>query len=375
MRVLVIGATGAIGTRLLPQLRQAGHEVIGTSRSAAKAGQLRSLGAEPFVLDALDPDAVRRTFAASRPDAVIYQATALANLSDLKHFDRSFAPTNRLRTEGVDMMLAAAKEAGVSRIVAQRYASHRYARVGGPVKTEEDPLDPVPPHPEALAAMARTDEAVTKARGIALRYGSFYGDPVDPLVTAVRTRKFPVVGDGGGGLVFHPFGGRRLGHGARCRARGASHLQHRRRRTGPHPGVANRAGEDPGYPSAQHFPKFTARVFAGEVVVIMATQSAGAQRQGQGRAQLASSLLQLATGLRGHLRSGRPREAGRLRPDRNGGEPKRSLGTVGRRGWLAGRCLGAGRRSIWPWATATNGPRGARPRCRFRPAAQQCVRS
>src|SRR5262249_55516747 len=133
-------------------------------------------------------------------EAIIYEATALAGLSDLKHFDRSFAQTNRLRTEGTDSLLAAARAAGVQRVVTQSYALHRYAREGGPVKTEDDPLDPTPPAAmgETITAMAQLDQAVTTAGGIALRYGNFYGDPNDGLVAAVRSRKFPIVGDGGG---------------------------------------------------------------------------------------------------------------------------------------------------------------------------------
>ncbi|HKO23747.1 MAG TPA: NAD(P)-dependent oxidoreductase, partial [Chloroflexota bacterium] len=121
MRVLVVGASGAIGTHLVPQLRARGHEVIGTSRSASKAERLRALGAEPIVLDVLDATATRAAVAATRPDAIIYQATALAELSDIKHFDRGFAQTNRLRTEGTDILLAAARATGVRRIVAQSY--------------------------------------------------------------------------------------------------------------------------------------------------------------------------------------------------------------------------------------------------------------
>jgi 2-alkyl-3-oxoalkanoate reductase len=189
-----------IGTRIVSQLRQRGHEVTGTTRSAGKAERLRALGAEPVVLDALKTSAVLGVVAAARPDAIIYQATALAGISDLKHFDRSFAQTSRLRTEGVDILIAAAREAGVRRVVAQSYGAHRYAREGGWVKTEDDPLDPDPPAAmrEAIAAMAHLDEAVTAAGGIALRYGSFYGDPGDAWPTVMRARKFPVVGDGGG---------------------------------------------------------------------------------------------------------------------------------------------------------------------------------
>jgi 2-alkyl-3-oxoalkanoate reductase len=203
MRVVVVGASGAIGSRLIPQLAERGHQVTGTSRSAAKAGQLRSLGAEPAMLDVLDAGAVRDVLAKARPDAIIYQATALAGQAFSRKMDRVFAPTNELRTKGTDILLAAAAEAGVPRFIAQSFAPYRYAHEGGPVKTEEDPLytDPPAGARATFAAMAHLDGAVTGAGGIALRYGGFYGDP-DAMVAAVRKRMYPVVGDGAGIMSF-----------------------------------------------------------------------------------------------------------------------------------------------------------------------------
>jgi nucleoside-diphosphate-sugar epimerase len=200
MRVFVTGATGAIGARLVPQLVERGHEVIGTSRSPQKAGRLRAQGAEPVVLDLLDSGGVQEAVAAARPDAIVHEATALAGMSDVKHFDRSFAETNRLRTEGTDALLAAARDVGVGRFVAQSYAGWPYAREGGPVKTEEDPLDPtpVPAMRETLAAIRHLEQGVVDAGGIALRYGGLYGSPDDAQVELVRKRRFPIVGDGGG---------------------------------------------------------------------------------------------------------------------------------------------------------------------------------
>jgi len=204
MRVLVVGASGVIGTRLVPQLRRCGHEVIGSCHSPGKAGQVRALGAEPITLDALDATAVREAVAAARPDAIICQATALADAGFSRNLDRSFAQTNRLRTEGTDILLAAAREEGVRRFVAQSFASYRYAREGGWVKTEGDPLDPAPPASarETNAAMTHLDRAVTDAGGIALRYGGFYGAASDGLIGPVRKRQFPVVGDGSGVSSF-----------------------------------------------------------------------------------------------------------------------------------------------------------------------------
>ena len=203
MRVLVVGASGAIGTRLIPKLTDRGHEVIGSSRSPAKGERLRALGAQPIVLDVLDARAVRAAVGAARPEAIIYQATALADAGFSRNLDRAFAQTNRLRTEGTDILLAAAREAGVRRFVAQSFAPYRYAREGGPVKTEDDPLDSAPPATarQTFAAMNHLDQAVTGAGGIALRYGGFYGDP-DALIKAVRKRQYPIIGDGAGVMPF-----------------------------------------------------------------------------------------------------------------------------------------------------------------------------
>ncbi len=204
MRVLVVGASGAIGTRLVPQLIDRGHEVIGTFRSPGNAKRVRALGAEPIALDLLGARAVRKAVLETEPEAIVHQATALADVRFGKSLDRSFAPTNRLRTEGTDALLAAAREAGVHRFVAQSFASYRYAREGGPVKTEDDPLDPSPPASarETNAAMSHLDLAVTDAGGIALRYGGFYGAANDGLLGPVRKRRFPIVGDGGGVSSF-----------------------------------------------------------------------------------------------------------------------------------------------------------------------------
>ena len=200
MRVMVVGASGAIGTRLVPQLADRGHEVIGTFSSPGNAGRVRALGAQPVLLDLLDPGAVRQAVLETRPGAIIHQATALAGGGFSRKLDRTFAQTNRLRTEGTDALLAAAREAGVPRFIAQSFAPYRYAREGGLVKTEDDPLDPAPPAgaQETNAAMAYLDRVVTEAGGIALRYGGFYGNPGDQLVKAVRKRQFPIIGHGEG---------------------------------------------------------------------------------------------------------------------------------------------------------------------------------
>jgi nucleoside-diphosphate-sugar epimerase len=204
MRVFVAGATGAIGSRLVPQLIERGHEVFGIATSPASAERVRALGAQPVVLDLLDPRAVRKAVLETQPDAIVHQATALANVRFSRHLDRSFAQTNRLRTEGTDALLAAAREAGVPRFVAQSFASLRYARDGGPVKTGDDPLDPdpVPGTRETNGAMRYLDETVAAAGGIVLRYGSFYGAGNDGFVEPVRKRQLPIVGDGAGVTSF-----------------------------------------------------------------------------------------------------------------------------------------------------------------------------
>ena len=278
MRVFVAGASGAIGTRLVPQLIDRGHEVIGTFVSNGNAGRLQALGAKPVKLDLLDPRAVREAVVEAEPDAIVHQATALADLSDFKNFDRTFARTNRLRTEGTDTLLAAARDAGVRRFVAQSYASVRYAREGGPVKTEDDPLDraPVPAMRETIAAMSHLEEAVTDAGGIALRYGAFYGASNDGLIEPIRKRQFPIVAKGDGVTSFI--------HLEDAAAATMLALEH------DGPGIYNIVDDEPaparewlpvlaevlGAKRPRRVPRWLARLFAGEAVAMMATESRGA---------------------------------------------------------------------------------------------------
>ena len=138
MKVFVAGATGAIGKQLVPRLVAAGHEVVGMTRSESKTAALSDLGATPVVADALDPDQVADAVARAHPDVIVHQLTAIGKL-DLRHFDRDFALTNRLRTEGTDHLLSAGRAVGVRRFVAQSYGAWPYVRTGGRVKTEEDP--------------------------------------------------------------------------------------------------------------------------------------------------------------------------------------------------------------------------------------------
>jgi nucleoside-diphosphate-sugar epimerase len=278
MRVFVAGASGAIGTRLVPQLIHEGHEVIGSSRSPASAERVAALGAEPVVLDLLNPRAVRKAVLEAEPDAIVHQATALADVRFSKNLDRSFAATNRLRREGTDALLAAAREAGVSRFVAQSYASMRYAREGGPVKSEADPLDadPVDGMRETCAAMTYLDEAVTAAGGIALRYGGFYGASNDGLIEPVRKRQFPIVGDGGGVSSFI-----HLDDAASATILALEH---------DGPAIYNVVDDEPapvrewlpvladalGAKPPRRFPVWLARLFAGDVGVMLGTEARGA---------------------------------------------------------------------------------------------------
>jgi nucleoside-diphosphate-sugar epimerase len=213
MTVFVTGATGALGKQLVPLLVANGHEVIGMTSSPARQDLIRSLGARSVVADALDPDAVAQAVAQAEPEVIVHEATALSGSMDLRHFERTFALTNRLRTEGTDHLLAAGRAVGVSRFVAQSYAGWPYARTDGAVKTEDDPLDPTPVEPMRTTheAIRHLEEAVTAAgwtEGIVLRYGGFYGPgtslslPDGEHVELIRKRKFPIVGKGTGVWSF-----------------------------------------------------------------------------------------------------------------------------------------------------------------------------
>jgi nucleoside-diphosphate-sugar epimerase len=203
MRVFLAGATGAIGRPLIRRLVAAGHSVTATTRSEAKLEVLWDLGVKPVLVDGLDAAAVGTAVAAAEPDAIVHQMTALSGPADLRHFDRTFAATNELRTAGTDNLLAAARAAGVRRFVAQSFTGWPNERTGGPVKTEDDPLDPNPPREQrqSLAAIRHVERAVTEAplEGVVLRYGMFYGPGTsDEMLDLVRKRRMPIVGDGGG---------------------------------------------------------------------------------------------------------------------------------------------------------------------------------
>jgi len=279
MRVFVTGASGAIGSRLVPQLIHAGHDVIGAHNSPASAELLRTLGATPVLVDLLDAGAVRKAVLENEPEAIVHEATALANVKFSRNMDKVTATTSELRTKGADALLAAAREAGVRRFVAQSVAAFsRYAREGGPVKTEDDPLDPTPPRAfeQSAAAMAYLERAVTGFGGIALRYGAFYGAANDGMIEPVRKRQFPIVGDGGGIWPWI--------HLDDAAAATVLALEH------DGPAIYNIVDDEPapvrewlpvlaqalGAKPPRRFPTWLARLLAGEIVVVLSTEARGA---------------------------------------------------------------------------------------------------
>jgi nucleoside-diphosphate-sugar epimerase len=285
MRVFVAGATGAIGKQLVPRLVEAGHEVHGMTRSESKQAMLHELGAVPVVADALDPDQVAEAVGRARPDVIVHQLTAIPATLDLRHFDRDFALTSRLRTEGTDYLLSAGQAVGVRRFVAQSHILS-YARTGGPVKGEEDPFDRSPAREmrETLAAILHLEEAVLDARwteGIVLRYGHLYGPgtslaPGAEQFEMIRRRKFPLVGDGGGVWSFI--------HVADAAEATVAAVERGNR------GVYNIVDDDPapvaewlpalaqtlGAKKPMRVPRFVGRLFAGEAGAVMMTELRGA---------------------------------------------------------------------------------------------------
>jgi nucleoside-diphosphate-sugar epimerase len=204
MRIFVAGGGGTIGRQLIPKLVAEGHEVVATARSSAKLGDIRTSGADAVVMDGLDEASVNAAVTGARPDVVVHQMTALATVSDLRHFDRKFELTNRLRTEGTRYLLDAAAKTGARRLVAQSFTGWTNERAGSPVKDEASPLDARPPKTmrHSLEAIAELEGVVTTAapgvEGVVLRYGNFYGPRSTALLDAVRRRKLPVVGSGAG---------------------------------------------------------------------------------------------------------------------------------------------------------------------------------
>jgi nucleoside-diphosphate-sugar epimerase len=255
------------------------------TRSESKQATLSELGAVPVVADALDPDQVAEAVGRARPDVIVHQLTALGG-ADIRHLDRGFTLTNRLRTEGTEHLLSAGQAVGVRRFVAQSISAIAYARTGGPVKSEEDPLDPTPAREMRgiLGAIRHLEKAVLDARwteGVVLRYGAFYGPgtsmaPGGEQFEMIRKRKFPLVGDGGGVWSFI--------HIADAAEATVAAVEHGSR------GVYNVVDDDPapvaewlpalarelGANKPMRVPRFVARLFAGEAGVVMMTDLRGA---------------------------------------------------------------------------------------------------
>jgi nucleoside-diphosphate-sugar epimerase len=281
MRIFVAGATGAVGRRLVPRLVRAGHAVVGLTRTPAKAAILRELGAEPVVADALDQRAVQAAVHAARPDVIVHELTDLKGAADLRKFDRAFANSNRLRTRGTDYLLAAARDTGVKRMIVQSFCGWPYARSGGPVKSEDDPLDPTPPEEmrRTLDAIRYQERVVTTSsgpEGVALRYGAFYGPDTgafDPAtIDQIRKRRVPLIGDGGAWWSFlHIDDAAEATALAVERGKGIYNIADDEPAPVREwlPAVAAMLGAKPPF----HLPKWLARIAAGEHLVAMMTQS------------------------------------------------------------------------------------------------------
>jgi 2-alkyl-3-oxoalkanoate reductase len=290
MKVFVAGSTGALGKRLVPMLVESGHGVFAMTRTPAKRAAIEAAGATAVVADALDRAAVDDAVRAAEPEAVVHQLTALAGLTgNPRRFDREFATTNRLRTEGTDHLLRAAQGSGARRFVIQSFAGWPYAREGGPVKTEDDPLDPDPPAAErqTLAAIRHLERAATSAEGIdgfPLRYGGFYGPGTsishgegDGFQETIRKRRFSVLGAGTGVWSFIHIDDAAAATLATVEGRGE-------------PGVYNVVDDDPapvsewlpalaealGAKPPRRLPVWVGRLVGGELAVSLMTQIRGA---------------------------------------------------------------------------------------------------
>ncbi len=289
MKILIAGATGVVGRQLTPKLVAAGHEVAGTTRTATKEGALREAGATPFVMDVLDPEAVARVVAAFEPEVIVHEATALSSVN-MRNFERAFAVTNRLRTEGTDHLLAAGQAAGVRRFVAQSFAGWPFARSGPLVKTEDDLLDPDPiaPMRTTLAALRHLEAAVIGAdwtEGIVLRYGGLYGPGTSlsqdggDMTEMIRRRFFPIVGSGEGMASFI--------HVADAADATVAAIERGTR------GIYQIVDDEPapirewlpaiaaslGAPPPRRMPRWLARLVAGEAIVTISTETRGATNE------------------------------------------------------------------------------------------------
>ena len=292
MKVFVAGATGVLGRTLVPQLVARGHEVVGMTRSGSKQDLVRSLGARPVVADALDPDAVAQAVACAEPEVIVHQLTALSgklSARDMRHPERApmAVMTNRLRSEGTDHLLAAGRAVGARRFIAQSFGAFRWARAGGPVLTEADPIDPNPPGAmrPALVGILHVERSVTSiewGEGLVMRYGGFYGPgtsmsraPDAEMAGPIRKRRFPIVGDGDGVWSYI-----HIEDAAAATALAVERGE---------PGIYNIVDDEPapvrewlpvlasalGAKPPRRIPRWLARLAAGEMATVMMTESRG----------------------------------------------------------------------------------------------------
>jgi 2-alkyl-3-oxoalkanoate reductase len=282
MRVFIAGATGVVGRRLVPLLVSTGHDVVASTTSAAKVALIEQMGADAVRLDVLDAAATLQAIKDAKPDAIVHQATALSNLGNsLRHFDRIFETTNRLRTTGTRNLLNAANDAGVQRFIAQSFCGWPYAREGGLIKTEADPLDahPLPASAKTIVAIRELEAMVSAHGGVALRYGGFYGPNTSlahggPQIEAVRKRMLPIIGDGAGMFSFvHVDDAATATLAALTRGAGVYNIVDDEPAPAREwiPYLATVVGAKP----PRHVPAWLARVVAGDVAVAMMTQSRG----------------------------------------------------------------------------------------------------
>ncbi|MCA9522282.1 MAG: NAD(P)-dependent oxidoreductase [Myxococcales bacterium] len=210
-RIFLAGASGVIGRRLVPMLRSAGHAVVALTRHERNAASLREMGVEAVVADVFDRARIREIVEAERPDAVIHQLTAIPPTLNPRHVARQMEPTNRIRREATEILLDAARAAGVRRFVAQSI-SFVCRPEGPPLSTEDEPLFLDAPTPyrgviAAVSALEKTTLSNPDVEGVVLRYGFFHGPgtiyaPGGPFAEDVQRRRIPIVGEGAGVFSF-----------------------------------------------------------------------------------------------------------------------------------------------------------------------------
>lgn len=287
MKVFVAGATGVIGRQLLPRLVEAGHTVVAMTRDSDRVSNIRAAGAQPVVLDVFEGDSLQRAVLDAKPEVVIHQLTNIPQHIDPRHVSRDMAPTNRLRTEGTQLLMQAAKAAGARRFIAQSIATY-YTPSNGPAM-ETDPLykDAPDAFVEIVEAVDQLEHMVLNTpgiEGVVLRYGYLYGPGTiysaqGSFTHDVRRRRIPIIGNGGGMFSF-------------------THVEDAAAATvlavdRGNPGIYNIVDDDPaplrewlpvyaklvGAPSPMHVTKFIGRLAAGRFGIYFMTEQRGASNQ------------------------------------------------------------------------------------------------